>query len=380
MIKLVKKMKKLVLIMFVLIFCVCQAVTPASILNIELKDTTPKIENYQLSMAMVGDVLLHDGVYKDAYNSTTKKYDFSKHVELIKPITSMYDVAFYNQETILGGTSLGLSTYPRFNSPFEIGDAMIDAGFNMVSLANNHTLDRGEEAILNSNNYWQKQVQVYSSGSYDSKESRNEIPIFEKNNITYAMLAYTTTTNGLKTAENKEYLVDVYEEEKVAQDVKNIRDEVDVLFISMHWGNEYETTPNKTQQGIANYLSTLNVDVVIGHHPHVVQPIELVGNTLVFYSLGNFISAQDSKGDYQKRIGLLSSLDIYKSVQNGEKKIRIQNVENELLYTHYENYRNFKVIPFRNMNVTYNKEYQRLYDKYSNIIKQIDVTVPIRSL
>lgn len=103
---------------------------------------------------MVGDVLIHGSVYGDA--KTNNGYDFTEMVSLVKPLIADYDLAYYNQETILGGVELGLSTYPRFNSPYEVGDAMLDMGFNLVSLANNHTLDRNEEGIINSVAYWKK--------------------------------------------------------------------------------------------------------------------------------------------------------------------------------------------------------------------------------
>src|SRR5574344_1508023 len=109
--------------------------------------------DYSASLVMVGDSLIHGAVYKDALQSDGT-YNFKGMIDDIKPIIQRYDLAYYNQETVLGGTELGLSSYPRFNSPYEVGDAMIDAGFNLVALANNHTLDRGETAIINSTNYW----------------------------------------------------------------------------------------------------------------------------------------------------------------------------------------------------------------------------------
>ena len=131
---------------------------------------------------MVGDSLIHQAVYHDVEGN----YDFKPMLSEIKPIISKFDLAYYNQETILGGKDIGLSTYPRFNSPYEVGDAFIDAGFNLVSLANNHTLDRGEQALNNSCNYW-KSKNVVTAGSYCSEEDRNEVKIYEKNGIKYVI-------------------------------------------------------------------------------------------------------------------------------------------------------------------------------------------------
>ena len=226
----------------------------------------------EFSMVMVGDALIHRSIYEDAYNGSS--YDFTKMMSKIKPITSKYDVAYYNQETILGGTEIGLSTYPRFNSPYEVGDAFIDAGFNMVSLANNHSLDRGKTAIENSVKYWNKHSDVLTAGSYLSELERIEDRIFVKNNISYTMLSYTTDTNGIRIPNGENYLVNVYDAEKVKEDIERVRDKVDFLIVAMHWGVEYTNTPVESQKTIAKYLAGLGVDLIIGCHPHVIEPVE----------------------------------------------------------------------------------------------------------
>ena len=122
---------------------------------------------------MVRDALIHDRLYNDAYNDGV--YDFKPYLKLIKDKVKNHDLAYYNQETILGGTSIGLSSYPSFNSPQELGDAMIDAGFNLVSLATNHTLDRGEKAVLLSREYWNSKDNVYAFGSYSSYDEKKDL-------------------------------------------------------------------------------------------------------------------------------------------------------------------------------------------------------------
>ena len=132
---------------------------------------------------MVGDALIHSSVFQAAALGDGT-YDFKPMLELIKPISSRYDLVYYNQETILGGPELGFSNYPRFNSPYEVGDAFIDAGFNLVSLATNHTMDKGETGVLNSVNYWQsKKDKVVFSGQWSSFESREQetAQVYEKN-------------------------------------------------------------------------------------------------------------------------------------------------------------------------------------------------------
>ena len=158
------------------------------------EEVVSKKEEMDASLVMVGDALIHSTVYNDAY--TGDGYDFKPMLKEIKPLIKDYDLKYYNQETILGGTELGLSNYPRFNSPYEVGDAFIDAGFNLVSLATNHTMDKGEQGVINSLNYWNSKDDVYMAGSYLSFEDRDKPVIKEINGITYSFFSYTTWTNG----------------------------------------------------------------------------------------------------------------------------------------------------------------------------------------
>ncbi len=352
----------------------------------ETKDETKtekseiKEETNKLSLVMVGDALLHSSLYNDGYKNGT--YDFTSQLELIKPIVENYDLAFYNQESILGGTSIGLSDYPTFNSPQEFGDAMLDAGFNLVSLANNHTLDRGETAVINSCEYWNSKENVLSAGSYCSEEEADEIEIFEKNNITYTLLAYTYGTNGISVPEGKDYLVNLYSDEKVKSDVEKVRDKVDVLLVSMHWGTEYQTEPSAEQKRQAEYLASLGVDIIIGTHPHIIEPITFIDDTLVIYSLGNFISAQSTNNDYNTMVELMTSVDIVKKTKGKKTSITLENLNNELLYNYYKKgskWYDFKVIPFSKMNTDYNSDYKRLYDKYSSVVKMYDENIKVKA-
>ena len=357
--------------------------------------TEVKEETYKLSMVMVGDNLIHSSIYNEANrNANYDGYDFKPMITMIKDKVKGYDLAYYNQETILGGSELGLSDYPTFNSPYEAGDAMLDAGFNMVSLATNHTIDRGEKAVLNSCEYWNSKTDVLTAGSYCSEEERNEVKVMEKNNITYTMLNYTYGTNGIAIPKGKDYLVNVwpmdynadygvgYEafKETVREDVERVRDKVDVLIVAMHWGVEYTHTPTKYQKDAAEFLASLGVDIVIGTHPHVVQPVEWIDDTIVFYSLGNFISAQEQTDNYNKMVGLMSSLDITKTVKGDDVDIKIDNINNELIYTRHIGYRQFKVIPFSEMDATYLSNYEEIYNKYSEVVKMYDETMPVVAL
>jgi poly-gamma-glutamate synthesis protein (capsule biosynthesis protein) len=340
------------------------------------KNEEEKVKIKSLSLVMVGDVLIHSSLYTDA-KAANNTYDFAYMFENVKPLFDNYDLKFYNQESIIGGKALGLSSYPRFNSPEEIGDTMVDMGFNLVALANNHTLDKGEQGVINSSNYWKTKSNVITAGSYASEEDRLKDPIGEKNGIKYALLSYTTVTNGLKAPAGKEYLSNVYNEEKVKSDIERIKDKVDIILVSMHWGVEYTNTPNTEQKTIAKYLASLGVDIVIGHHPHVIQPVELIDNTLVFYSLGNFISGQDTN---DRLTGMVASLDITVTEENGVKTKQISNVNAELVYTYHQRFSNYKLYPYTALTTNIFPSYQSYYDKYVNIITSLNDSITVTKI
>ncbi|MBQ2910137.1 MAG: CapA family protein [Bacilli bacterium] len=328
----------------------------------------PKV--YEAKMFMVGDALIHQSVYYNA-GQNGNGYDFKPMIELIKPISSSYDLAYYNQETILGGTSLGLSHYPRFNSPQEVGDAMIDAGFNVVSLATNHTMDKGEAGVLASVNYWNSKKDVVTSGQWSSYEERDKVRVYEKNNIKYAFFSYTTLTNGLNTPYGKDYLNNVYSDSKAKNDIEKVKDKVDVIIVAMHWGVEYSMNVSSEQERIANYLSNLGVDLIIGAHPHVVEAVEYINNgqTFVIYSLGNFISGQIG---VDKLTGLMMEVTIRKEVDTrGNTKVSIVNPKADLIYTRYNmnsNNWNFKVFPYSQLNDNILPSYKSYYEKYKAVV------------
>ena len=254
--------------------------------------------------------------------------------------------------------------YPLFNSPDEIGSDLVDIGFNMVSLANNHSLDKGERGLNYSVNFWNSQEGVVTAGSYASWEDRDNIKIHEMNGIKYAFLSYTVSTNGLYLPEGKEYLVNVYSDELAKKDIESIRDKVDVVIVAMHWGNEYTHTPTYEEKRIAQYLSSLGVNLIIGCHPHVIQPVDYIGDTLVIYSLGNFISSQRSLG-LAKIIGLMVGLDIV--VDQG--KVTFENINYELLFTYDNRYKDFKIIPFSNLNNDILNNYEQIKEEYMDIVE-----------
>lgn len=391
-----KKFFKILLIFITLLILILGIVLIVNKINKKDKEVNnkeiiaSKEETYKLSLIMAGDMLVHDKIYNEARkNANNNGYDFKPMLTYIKDIVKDYDLAYYNEEVVLGGSSIGLSSYPAFNSPYEVGLDMIDTGFNMVSLATNHTLDRGIKAIENSLDFWNS-TDVYTAGSYKTMEERNNIKIKEKNNITYAMLNYTYGTNGIKRPNGYESYVNIwdmsnknsYEEYKnvVKQDIENIRNKVDVLIVAMHFGEEYNFNTTWYQEDSSNFLSSLGVDIIIGTHSHVLGPIKWINNTLVIYSLGNFLSAHEVV-NISNRIGLLSSIDIVKEVKDNNTTIKLENLNNDLIYTYHNNYKDFKVIPFSNSDINkYLDNASSIYDKYSKYVTSLDNNINIKSI
>ena len=363
-------------------------------------------ETYKLSLIMVGDNIIHESVFKDAKNNSSDgSYNFKPMYELVKPIISSYDLAYVNQETVIGGEELGISGYPTFNSPYEVGDDLIDTGFNLVSLATNHLLDSGIQAVKNQREYWNKQNNVLAVGSYMSEEERNTPQIKEINNITYTMLNYTYGINGNNISED--YLVNIWPtsnlnanvtqetvdndikyqsyKEQVKKDIERVRDKVDVLIVAMHWGVEYSEEPTFYQKDAANFLASLGVNIIIGTHPHVIEPVEWIGDTIVYYSLGNFLSSQYQTDYYNKVVGLMGSLEITKSIKDGNSTITINNACNELIYTYYEEgsndlRKNIKLIPFSKISTKYLPDYKNVYEKYKSVVQKYDNNICVKEI
>ena len=337
--------------------------------KVEIKKEEKKPKEYTATVFMVGDALIHYGIYHDAQQADGS-YNFVPMLEYMKPIVSKYDIAYYNQETILGGDHLGISSYPRFNTPQSEGDAFLDAGFNMVSLASNHTMDKGEQGVLNSVNYWKSKKNVAYSGQWSSFEDRAEqiAKVYEVNGIKYGYISYTTWTNGLETPAGKEYLNNVYSDEKAAADIATLKDKVDFIIVAMHWGTEYSFGVNAKQDEIAKYLSGLGVDLIIGAHPHVVESCEYINEnkTFVIYSLGNFISDQ---GDIDNLTGLAMEVTLKKIVNPDDTVIKsVESPKAELLYT--KDKRDFRVIPYPQLNDSILPGYQNYYNKYKAVVNE----------
>ena len=360
-------------------------------IKLPIKKEEP-IKTYKASLIATGDGLIHSTVYNAAYNRTTATYDFSKMLTYTKEKLKDYDIKYYNQETIFDDEK-AYGGFPMFNTPSKFGKDMIEAGFNLVSISSNHSMDRGAESAKRSADWWKSQENVLTNGMASSEEMRTNYQIKEVNNITYTMLSYTYGTNGLGGAElNKEpYLVNVYNEELVKNDIAAVRDKVDVLIVSMHWGNEYQQIASETQKEQAKFLADNGVDIILGTHSHCIQPWEWIDDTVVFYSFGNFISNQMGAEQALVRkvgvIGMFATLNITKTVdtKNNTTTIKIDNIGADLNYT-YRYYNSeigrndYLVIPFSKMESKYLSNYESVYNEFSEVLKKYDDSIIIEPL
>jgi poly-gamma-glutamate capsule biosynthesis protein CapA/YwtB (metallophosphatase superfamily) len=299
----------------------------------------------QITLGAVGDILIHNSVYEDAF--TGDGYDFRPMLAPVKNALLSPDLTFANQETVLGGTELGLSSYPMFNSPYEVGDALKDAGVDIVSMANNHTLDAREEGIMNATAYLKK-IGIEYVGAYRSLEDQNTPRIINRDGISVGFVAYTYGTNGLIRPEDKPYLVQYIEQDKIINDIKALRSQVDFIVVSLHFGLEYQRFENVVQRLLVEEVSKAGADIILGHHPHVLQPADWIihddgRKTFVIYSLGNFLSGQ---ADTYQRIGAVLHLDLSKRIDsNNETHYDMFNAKIMPTWTYRPNYTNYKVIP-----------------------------------
>lgn len=277
---------------------------------------TGEIEDSSISLVMVGDVLLHDPLQESGLmEDGTYNYDhFFGHT---KDIIESADLAIANQEVILGGKELGLTGYPAFNGAFEVGDALVDAGFDVVLHATNHALDKGEKGINNCLEYWESNhPEVEVLGIHNSTiDQNNNIYYYNKGDLTIAILNYTYGTNGIPLPHS--YSVDLLDENKVVADLKEAKSNADFVIVTPHWGTEYTHEPANSEKYWADLFLRNGVDLVIGTHPHVIQPVEWMedenGNKmLIYYSLGNYINFTSDSGDgvRQRAVGGLADITI----------------------------------------------------------------------
>ncbi len=295
-----------------------------------------------------GDNLIHSTVFADAKTlaeGTDKEYNFLPMYEYVADTIAAADLAFINQETPFGGTSRPYSGYPMFNTPDQMGEDLITLGFDIIGLANNHMLDSTSKGYERTIDFWNEKENVWQIGGYKNREDFENIRVIEKNGITIALLAYTYGTNGLSLPKGSELVIPLAEDEVIDRQTKAARELADCVIVSIHWGVEDAFTPNATQKRQAQLMADNGVDVIIGHHPHVLQPLTWLeradgGRTLCMYSLGNFLSGMMYS---RNMVGGILGFTITKTPVG----VSIDEVWFEPTVCQYNNrIRGFKIYPF----------------------------------
>jgi len=268
----------------------------------EVETEKPKpVEDITFSMAVTGDIMCHNTQYTDAYDATTKTYDFSYVFDDIKYYIQTADIAIGNLETTFAGAERGYTSYPTFNTPEALAYNLKSVGFDMLSTANNHSLDKGYSGLESTINFLDD-ADLSHTGTFNSEESQNTIIYKNIKGVKIAFLSYTYGTNGIPVPKGKEYCINLIDKDLIKSHIELAKQgEPDLICVSMHWGEEYRTTPTKEQESLVDFLFENGVDIILGNHSHVLEPMEKKTITLedgttkdvfVIYSLGNFISGQ----------------------------------------------------------------------------------------
>ena len=298
-------------------------------------DSEIRQEPITFSLAAIGDVMCHNTQYMDAYNSSTDSYDFSYVFEDIQTYIQSADISIGSLETTFAGKDRGYSNYPTFNSPEQLAYDLSEMGLDVLSTAGNHALDKGFSGLSNTLDVLDD-ANISHSGTYRTQEDRNSVLIKDVNGVKVAILSYTYGTNGIPVPSDKEFCVNLIDKDLIKKDIENAKSQnADVIISCMHWGIEYQTTPNDEQEDLADFLFENGVDIILGNHPHVLQPMEKRSVTLadgtvkdcfVVYALGNFICDQNSENT---RNSIILNLDITK---NAGGKISIDKVDYVPIY------------------------------------------------
>lgn len=318
--------------------------TPSPSVQPPTPEPVPKTS--KITISAIGDVLLHRAVYRDA--SVGESYDFKPIFEPVKPYLEKADITFANSESIISGKEIGVSDYPQFGSPEEIGDALKWVGVDIVSMANNHTMDKRERGVRAAIENWKKIGMEYT-GAYESEEDRERVRIIEANGIKVAFVAYTYGTNGIPVPEDKPYLVALLDRETMSKEIRRAKEQADAVVVSLHFGVEYQLLPNEEQKDWAQFAANEGADIILGHHPHVLQPAEWItredgGKTFVIYSLGNFLAAQELQEPY-RYIGGVLTLEVEKVELDGQVEITVMNPSFLPTYIDHVKWSKYRIIP-----------------------------------
>ena len=296
---------------------------------------TEEDSSINFTLTAIGDTLCHNTQYWDAYNSETKEYDFSYVYEDIKYYTKVADITVGSLETTFAGEDKGYSNYPTFNSPDSLATSLKKIGVDIISLAGNHALDYGYSGLCRTIDVLDE-ADISHLGTYKTEEEQEKLLIKNVKGVKIAFINYTYGTNGIPVPSDKKYCLNLIDKNLISKQIEKAKEQnVDMIVACMHWGTEYKTVANNEQKELADYLFKNGVDIIIGNHPHVLEPMEKKTITLddgttkdvfVVYALGNFTADQR---DEITRDSAILNLNITKNLDG---KISINKVNYVPIY------------------------------------------------
>lgn len=359
--------------------------------------------NMNIKLSAVGDIMVHDDQLKAQFDSKNKTYNFDNNFKYIKPYISNSNLAIANLETTLAGSDAGYSSFPRFNSPDELADSIKNSGFDIVSTINNHAYDRGSDSVYRTLDVLRsKNLKIV--GTKKNSDSDNFL-IQDVDGVKLGITSYSygqvssnnKALNGLPIKSSDLNNMNIFSYHDVDSAFNEItttldnmnKNKTDLQVVVLHWGNEYERNPNEFQIELANKLCDYGVDIIIGSHPHVVQPIEMIkstknnNETLVIYSMGNFLSNQRNEilNKNYTEDGVMVNIDINKNLKTD--KTTISGVEyiptwvNK--YTNKDGKLTYEIIPIINKDQLSNikdlplDKVENSYNNTTSIIKSSDI-------
>lgn len=328
--------------------------TTTTVTTTTTETTTVVLEDPSVHFLAVGDNLVQTHVYRSAQAwATDGTYDFTKTYENVAPLIAAADVAIINQETLICGGDYEISgSNFNFNSPVELGDELVEIGFDVFTLANNHLLDKRIDGLLSSLDYWDAMADehgILAVGAYRDAEDQNQIRVQEVNGMKIAYLAYTEHLNGYSIPSDSPVKIGLTSDEAlIERQIKEANEIADAVIVAAHWGNEDTHTVAERVYTLADKMIQWGADVILGGHSHTAQTMEYITREdgtqgFVFYSLGNFVSAQT---DNFNMIGEMGEFDLTLDLETGE--LIVENVKCTPVITHYDDAQrtNLRLYPY----------------------------------
>ena len=397
-INLIIKSKLLSLLLLLVLIFICGCSTENN--NISILDTNENsdFKSTSINLTAVGDVMAHSPQLKAQYDSNSNTYSFDNNFKYIKKYIETSDLSIANLETTLAGEDIGYSSYPTFNTPDAIASALKNTGFDIISTINNHTFDKGSHGF-------DRTLSVLKELNFETVGTKSNVYdddyiIKDINGIKLGITSYSygdiinsdKYLNGIKISDECKERANIFSSSNVNDAFNTINNTIsklndtDMQILIIHWGNEYQRVPSKFQSELAQLLSDAGVDIIIGSHPHVVQPVEMIkssdgsNETLIVYSLGNLISNQrkETLGNSYTEDGLIVSIDINKDSSNSDAYV--SNVKCIPTWVNKYSDNNkfvYEVVPIEDnvtLNTMENLSKDRVKQSYSNTSSLIDTS------